>query len=41
MRILIIEDEPQLQQQLADNLTKQGYAVDTADNGEDGLFQGT
>ncbi|NRA82410.1 MAG: response regulator transcription factor [Gammaproteobacteria bacterium] len=41
MRILIIEDEPQLQQQLADNMTKQGYAVDTADNGEDGLFQGT
>ena len=41
MRILIIEDEPLLREQLSGNLTKQGYAIDTAVDGEDGLFQGT
>ena len=41
MRILIIEDEPQLLEQLNKSLTKQGYAVDSATDGEDGLFQGT
>jgi len=40
MRILIIEDEPLLREQLSSNLTKQGYAIDTAVDGEDGLFQG-
>ncbi len=38
MRILIIEDEPDLQRSLAMALRDEGYAVDTAGNGEDGLF---
>jgi len=33
MRILIVEDEPLLQSQLADALGAAGYAVDTASNG--------
>jgi two-component system, OmpR family, response regulator len=38
MRILIVEDEPDLQRALARALRDEGYAVDCADNGEDGLF---
>jgi two-component system, OmpR family, response regulator len=38
MRILIIEDEPDLLRSLAMALRDEGYAVDVADNGEDGLF---
>ena len=38
MRILIVEDEPDLQRGLARALREEGYAVDTTDNGEDGLF---
>ena len=38
MRILIIEDEPDLLASLAQALREEGYAVDTADNGEDGFF---
>jgi len=38
MRILIVEDEPDLLASLAQALREEGYAVDTADNGEDGLF---
>lgn len=38
MRILIVEDEPDLLQGLAQALREEGYAVDTADNGQDGLF---
>ena len=38
MRILIIEDEPDLLASLAQALREEGYAVDTADNGDDGLF---
>ena len=38
MRILIIEDEPDLLRSLAMALRDEGYAVDTAANGEDGLF---
>ena len=38
MRILIVEDEPDLLASLARALREEGYAVDTADNGEDGLF---
>ncbi|MDP2562286.1 response regulator transcription factor [Psychrobium sp. 1_MG-2023] len=41
MRILIVEDEPLLLEQLNSSLTKQGYAVDCAADGEEGLFQGT
>jgi len=38
MRILIIEDEPDLLTSLAQALREEGYAVDTANNGDDGLF---
>jgi len=38
MRILIVEDEPDLLRSLAQALREEGYAVDTAANGEDGLF---
>src|ERR1039457_1823992 len=38
MRILIVEDEPDLLASLAQALREEGYAVDTANNGEDGLF---
>jgi two-component system OmpR family response regulator len=38
MRILIVEDEPDLQTALARALRDEGYAVDTAANGPDGLF---
>jgi two-component system, OmpR family, response regulator len=38
MRILIVEDEPDLLRGLARALREEGYAVDTADNGADGLF---
>ncbi|HWD20427.1 MAG TPA: response regulator transcription factor [Verrucomicrobiae bacterium] len=38
MRILIIEDEPDLQRSLAQALREEGYAVDAASDGESGLF---
>jgi two-component system OmpR family response regulator len=38
MRILIVEDEPDLRHALARAVRDAGYAVDIADNGEDGLF---
>jgi len=38
MRILIVEDEPDLLASLARALREEGYAVDTAETGEDGLF---
>jgi two-component system OmpR family response regulator len=38
MRILIVEDEPDLRSALARSLRDEGYAVDAADNGADGLF---
>src|SRR5947207_1837396 len=37
MRILVVEDEPRLLRNLAKALREEDYAVDTADNGEDGL----
>ena len=40
MRLLIIEDENTLREQLSDQLKKQGYAIDEAGNGQDGLFLG-
>ena len=40
MRALIVEDEPQLQQQLADALAQTGYSVDQANDGEEGLYYG-
>jgi two-component system, OmpR family, response regulator len=39
MRILIVEDEPDLLRSLAQALREEGYAVDTASDGEDGLFK--
>jgi two-component system OmpR family response regulator len=38
MRILIVEDEPDLLASLAQALREAGYAVDTAANGRDGWF---
>ena len=38
MRILVVEDEPDLLRSIAQALREEGYAVDTAANGEDGLF---
>src|ERR1043165_7224769 len=38
MRILVVEDEPDLLRSLAQALREEGYAVDTAADGEDGLF---
>ena len=38
MRLLVVEDEPDLLRSLARALREEGYAVDTAVNGEDGLF---
>jgi two-component system OmpR family response regulator len=37
MRILVVEDDSLLQRSLAASLRDENYAVDTADNGEDGL----
>jgi two-component system OmpR family response regulator len=39
MRVLVVEDEPELLRVLAQALREDGYAVDTADNGADGLFK--
>lgn len=39
MRILVIEDEPRLLNTLARALREEGYAVDTAADGEDGLYK--
>ena len=41
MRILVVEDEPNLLRQLKSGLEAAGYAVDTAADGEDGLYLGT
>jgi two-component system, OmpR family, response regulator len=38
MRVLVVEDEPDLLKSLARALREEGYAVDAAANGEDGLF---
>jgi two-component system OmpR family response regulator len=40
MRVLVVEDDPDLNRQLADALKEAGYAVDTASDGEDGHFLG-
>ena len=41
MRLLVIEDEPDVLRAVAVFLREEGYYVDTAENGEDGLFKGT
>ncbi|MEL7480942.1 MAG: response regulator transcription factor [Pseudomonadota bacterium] len=40
MRILVVEDNPDLRRQLAEALSQAGYAVDLAADGEDGHFLG-
>jgi len=39
MRLLVVEDEPDLRRALARALADEDFAVDTAPDGEDGLFQ--
>jgi two-component system OmpR family response regulator len=39
MRILVVEDEPQLLQVLARAMREAGYAVDEATNGQDALYK--
>jgi two-component system OmpR family response regulator len=41
MRILIVEDEPNLGRQLRSTLEGAGYAVDLATDGEDGHYLGS
>ena len=38
MRILCIEDEPDLLEYIVNGLTQEAYVVDSANNGKDGLF---
>ncbi|HFD32479.1 MAG TPA: response regulator transcription factor [Gammaproteobacteria bacterium] len=40
MRLLVIEDEPNLREQLQKYLQQNGFAVDVAEDGEAGLFMG-
>jgi DNA-binding response OmpR family regulator len=40
MRLLLVEDDSELTRRLLPDLERAGYAVDTADNGEDGCFLG-
>src|SRR4051812_21451680 len=39
MRLLVVEDEPDLLSVIAQALREAGYAVDTASDGEEGLFK--
>jgi two-component system, OmpR family, response regulator len=41
MRLLVVEDEPQLSRQLHDTLESYGYSVDVAADGEEGHFLGS
>ncbi len=41
MRVLVIEDEASLRQQLVSHLQQQGYAVDAAEDGEEGAYLGS
>ncbi len=40
MRILVVEDEPALRQELKTRLVAAGFGVDLAGDGEEGLFAG-
>jgi two-component system response regulator PhoP len=40
MRILIVEDEPRLREQLRDRLRADGHVVEVAADGEEGLYYG-
>src|SRR6266478_2154086 len=39
MRLLVVEDEPDLLSVISQSLREDGYAVDTAADGEEGLFK--
>ncbi len=39
MRVLVVEDEPDMQYAIAQTLREEGYAVDTADDGESGWLR--
>lgn len=39
MRVLIVEDEPELRRVTARSLREEGYAVDEASDGEEGLYK--
>jgi DNA-binding response OmpR family regulator len=41
MRVLVVEDEPELLRAVSQALREQGYAVDVAEDGEEGLFRAT
>jgi len=41
MRVLVVEDEEYLREQLVARLKEEGYAVDAAADGEEGLYFGT
>ena len=38
MRVLVVEDEQLLREQLVTRLRKEGYAVDAAADGEEGAY---
>jgi DNA-binding response OmpR family regulator len=40
MRVLVVEDEPALRQQLQEHLREQGYVVDLAVDGVEGEYYG-
>jgi two-component system OmpR family response regulator len=40
MRLLVVEDDPELSSQLVERLTGEGYAVDLATDGEEAGFLG-
>ncbi|MCB1568897.1 MAG: response regulator, partial [Xanthomonadales bacterium] len=40
MRILLVEDEAPLRETLAARLKREGYAVDSASDGEEGIYLG-
>ncbi|MCP4996487.1 MAG: response regulator transcription factor [Gammaproteobacteria bacterium] len=40
MRVLVVEDEPQLREQLSLRLTESGYSVQSAEDGREGLYLG-
>ena len=38
MRAIVIEDDIDIQQQIVERLKSEGFAVDSADNGDEGLY---
>ncbi len=41
MRLLVVEDEPELLRVVSKALREEGYAVDEASDGSEGLFRAT